>query len=336
MSKTHQLSDVQKCLLALYHDFKQFCEDNNIHYCAIAGTTLGAVRHKGFIPWDDDIDVGMPIADYERFLKLVSKLPKHLGYAEVEWMGGKVYDKRTTIIETQFLSRPEKYYGVFIDVFPVIGTPNDDAERTIFTQSVQDFFFKAQFFTYYPHLCDFSLKDLLDEKNALMHKYDYETSDYVAVVCYCLYKGDGFRHPIDSAKFEDTTVPISSQYDWDLTNHYGDYMKLPPKDQRGAHSGNMYIDLDASYSLYQKDYKKLPKWLQVAVQKKHDVEGAHYKYLCELKSAKVWFLSEIDRYKAENSNLRSQIDELNNKIKELHSQKTPLTTKIYHKLKRRR
>lgn len=336
MSKTHQLSDVQKCLLALYHDFKQFCEDNNIHYCAIGGTALGTVRHGGFIPWDDDIDVGIPIADYERFLKLVPKLPKHLGYAEVEWMGGKIYDNRTTIIETQFLSRPERYFGAFIDIFPVIGTPNDDSEREAFTQSIKDFFLKAQFFTCYPQLCDFDLKDLRKEKNAIMHKYDYETSDYVASVCYCLYKGNGFRNPVKDKKFEDTTMPLSPDYDWDLTNFYGDYMKLPPEEQRITHAGNMYVDLNTPCAVYQKEYEQLPDWVKVSIQTKHGVEGSHYKYLRELEKAKVWFLSEIDRYQAENQNLYSQIDELNAKIKELRSRKTPLGTKIYHKLKKRR
>lgn len=335
MNKSHRLSSMQKHLLALYHDFKQFCEKNNIHYCAVGGTAIGTVRHNGFIPWDDDIDVGMPIADYERFLELTSKLPKHLGYAEVEWMGGKVYDKRTTIIETQFLSRPERYFGAFIDIFPMIGTPNDDAEREKFNEDIHAFFLKAQFFTCYPQLCDFDAKTLRKEKTTLMHKYDYDASDYIAGVCFCIYKGAGFRNPIKDMKFEDTTMPISSEYNWDLTNYYGDYMKLPPESKRRTHASNMYVDLDTPCASYQKEYKNLPEWVKSSIQIKHDVEGKTFKYLRELEEAKEWFSSEIDRYQTENKNLCAQVDELRAQVEDLRSKKTPLTSKIYHKLKKR-
>ena len=189
MNKSHRLSSMQKHLLALYHDFKQFCEKNNIHYCAVGGTAIGTVRHNGFIPWDDDIDVGMPIADYERFLKLTSKLPKHLGYAEVEWMGGKVYDKRTTIIETQFLSRPERYFGAFIDIFPMVGTPNDDAEREKFNKDIHTFFLKAQFFTCYPQLCDFDCTRNCDHAAFRRNARDIDRRDGITVTAYSVVIG---------------------------------------------------------------------------------------------------------------------------------------------------
>jgi len=123
----------EKCLSILY-EFDRICIDNNIKYYIIAGTALGAVRHGGFIPWDDDIDVAVPRRDYERLLLLKDKFP--LPYKLESYEKGssfiypfiKIYDTSTKVIEP--LSRPFSC-GVWIDVFPLDGTFEDHFPRCL-------------------------------------------------------------------------------------------------------------------------------------------------------------------------------------------------------------
>ena len=94
------MTELQERLLEMLKWFHNFCEQNNLQYYAIGGTLLGAVRHQGFIPWDDDIDVGMPRKDYEKFISLTFE--KQFGNFFVEslknknndyiWAYSKVYD----------------------------------------------------------------------------------------------------------------------------------------------------------------------------------------------------------------------------------------------------
>ncbi|MBR5694158.1 MAG: LicD family protein [Fibrobacter sp.] len=122
---------LQQHLLKMMSWFHSFCEKNNIRYFALGGTMLGAARHKGFIPWDDDIDVGIPRPDYERLRSLIGNR-EYEGYYletpdstsfEYRYPYCKLYDTRTTLIEHTW---PVLVRGVFIDVFPLDGLGNDE------------------------------------------------------------------------------------------------------------------------------------------------------------------------------------------------------------------
>ena len=129
-----KLSKMQITLLHMFDAFHSLCEDNRLTYYALGGTMLGAVRHGGFIPWDDDIDVGMPRDDYNKIRKLMGDSTFEKVYVlETPESGdsnycfpySKFYDTSTTLIEN---SRQQLIRGVFIDVFPLEGTANTEAE----------------------------------------------------------------------------------------------------------------------------------------------------------------------------------------------------------------
>ena len=129
-----ELSPVQQRLLQMMVWYHDFCVSHNLRYYMIGGTMLGAVRHKGFIPWDDDIDVGMPRPDYQHFLELLEGRREGVYTAE-SYLGGaldytypfaKLYDTSTTLTEEK---RPPVRRGLFIDVFPLDGTADTEEWR---------------------------------------------------------------------------------------------------------------------------------------------------------------------------------------------------------------
>lgn len=124
------LDEVKKIELDLLRHFAQQCERNGLRYFLSAGTMLGAIRHKGFIPWDDDIDVTMPREDYERYWKLFGTINDCANISLTSYRDKssiypffKLVDNRTIVFE-QYV---DKRYstGVWIDIFPIDGVPNE-------------------------------------------------------------------------------------------------------------------------------------------------------------------------------------------------------------------
>ena len=108
-------------LLGIFH---RFCESNNLNYYAIGGTALGMKRHKGFIPWDDDVDIGMPRADYDKFVFLANRLPAdteikfYANTSDYPHHALKLIDKTTTLIENDYQNI---IGGLYLDIFPLDG-----------------------------------------------------------------------------------------------------------------------------------------------------------------------------------------------------------------------
>jgi len=236
-----------------------FCDKNCITYFLAYGTLIGAVRHKGFIPWDDDIDIQMPREDYDRFIKTFeheylkaiapgTPMSKH-SYV-------KVIDTRTVKIEAH-KKYPAGYLGVDIDIFPIDGAPADEGEYNLWYDKLQDvytpFMYSVQSITkgYFTHnvklaLMKFSLKKpeyYLEEAKKLHEKYPYRQCEYAAAV-ESNFNGRGNRVPkrcyvgsID-LEFEGHMLRAPIGYRTVLTNLYGDYMKLPPKEQQVIHHTN--------------------------------------------------------------------------------------------------
>jgi len=129
MSK-NSIKEIQNELLIMVKDFHEFCIKYNLKYYIIGGTLLGAVRHQGFIPWDDDIDIGMPRDSYDKFVNEYSKyLPKYLeclnapyGNLKKDYLFIKLCNANTTLIEYDIIDRVE---GLFIDIFPLDGAGNN-------------------------------------------------------------------------------------------------------------------------------------------------------------------------------------------------------------------
>lgn len=125
------LKEMQQIELALLLEFDKLCKAQNLRYYIDGGTLLGAMCYEGFIPWDDDIDLKMPRPDYERFLKMHNLLPQHItmeapGKEHSGYLFTKLVDNRTVLIEN---GEVEKRTGVYLDIFPMDGHPEDEAER---------------------------------------------------------------------------------------------------------------------------------------------------------------------------------------------------------------
>ena len=131
---SNETKKLQKRICMILSDFHDFCVENNLQYYAIGGTLLGAMRHHGFIPWDDDADVGMPREDFNRLCELLNgKKIKNQYLLESPLSPDKkytfpyckLYDTKTTLIEN---TRIKLVRGVYIDIFPLDGLGNTKEE----------------------------------------------------------------------------------------------------------------------------------------------------------------------------------------------------------------
>ena len=244
--------------------FADFCEKNNLRYSLAYGTLLGAVRHKGFIPWDDDIDVIMPRADYERFKAIYHSdrypfsdmtINKHHPTPM-----GKVYDSQTFF----YSNRIRRSYGLFIDVFTVDNFPTDIKERLrwqkltrilILVNYVKNASLKGMLYTRKSFLGKLKIvlykmlpvTKTFVKKNLfrLMQKYDASSTGLVGITMSCdnpfdTYPTNMFEEYVN-LEFEGRAFKAIRQYDKWLTICYGDYMQLPPVEKRvGKHRITAY------------------------------------------------------------------------------------------------
>jgi len=122
------LTRLHNVMLEIMEEFVRICDENNFTYYMVGGTLLGAVRHKGFIPWDDDMDIAMPRNDYEKFLDIFDKnvetnyyvlsyrCPENVYY---KYRPYTKFCKKNTIYAKEYIHNPKDYPGIFIDIWPV-------------------------------------------------------------------------------------------------------------------------------------------------------------------------------------------------------------------------
>ena len=132
------MNSVQVKILSIFESVDSICKKNNIRYYAIGGTCLGAVRHNGFIPWDDDLDIAMPREDYDKFIQIAEhELPSNLRLFGVdniehyECLFIKVHDINTTLIHRDYKDYVERYAGVYIDIMPLDGIAENKLLRKV-------------------------------------------------------------------------------------------------------------------------------------------------------------------------------------------------------------
>ena len=267
LNKRRLNSDGTKTIsLDILVDVAIFCEKNNIKYYLSCGTLLGAIRHKGFIPWDDDVDIMMPRPDYDRFLDTYNndkyKLCKP---SKGRYYYAKVYDSNTIKIEKGVDYKKYQPLGVDIDIFPLDGIVNDEVIikklhnksaklELLLRLSNQPIFYRKNplkcINRIIPRIIGSKNIVRMIEKNA--QTYKYEDSEYVIRMRNTpngftgALKKDVYDPPIKK-EFEGHMFYVPRDYDTWLTRFYGDYMKLPPKEKQIAHHNNdcyMKEDLD--------------------------------------------------------------------------------------------
>lgn len=254
MGKRISPEEVKTMNLDILSEVADFCEKNGLRYWLYYGTLIGAIRHNGYIPWDDDIDIVMPRPDYEKFLKSFNQISGS-NYKVIEdritpsyhYTFAKVHNPKT-IIETEFSD--ELSFGVFIDIFPFDGVKDEKQIRKArilkkllsakcfkwwskrsLASNLGIYFFKTLLF-FVP------VKYLLDKirENATQCAFsDSDIVDYIAegtktsIPKNCL--GDDVTYHV----FENRKYRIPTDYDTCLRNNYGEYMKLPPVEEQVGH-----------------------------------------------------------------------------------------------------
>ena len=311
------MNKVQQEILKIYKLVKGICEKHNIPYYAIGGTAIGAIRHQGFIPWDDDIDIGILADDFERFKKACRKeLPEPYEFKELLWIGGKIHNTSTTFLEAHNFLNIDNYYGVFVDIFPLIGCPNDPQEFSTFIKRLSLFKDRALTLDRYPKSADCIIRDLKTERRTLLSLYPTSTSNKLLEFSFGLnYSNitEGLRNPIIK-KFEDTTIPVSSTYDKDLTELYGDYMTLPPKSERTGHSNSAFIDLNTPYKETFQKFHNLDKDLLQLLEKNHRIAGDNFHTIHLMQY-------EINRLNQENTILQQSNTSLSQQLQNITNSK---------------
>ena len=259
---------VQEMTLDLLKEFIRICKDNNLTYFVSGGSLIGVMRHKGFIPWDDDIDIVMPRNDYNKFIEIMHKLNNDkIGicdrYTNKEWH----YDLCQFInkdVEIEIdLAAEKRKANVWIDVFPLDGLPNKRIKRWFRIKHILFLRYKIQIANidkqidchrkrpWYEkiviRICSiikigrlFNIDKNLDKLEKTLQKSNYYESNYVGNMLGRYREREVvprryFGTPTIGV-FEKEKVNIPEQSDNLLKCLYGDYMKLPPENERVGHN----------------------------------------------------------------------------------------------------
>lgn len=230
--------EIRNSQLRCLKKVKSICENNNIRYFLCGGTLLGAVRHQGYIPWDDDIDIFIVLKDWEKFSKLVRENDE---FGFINFLGeddyyddmGLFYDKSNICDANHFPMQTTA--GISIDVMPLIGLPDTQEAIKEYAMELKNQNSKVQNTLYDLSKCKNERKKLYE----LMLKYDYDTSKNIGHIL-----GPYFMKEVRPKewfektvylKFEDEEYAAPIGYDNYLRKLYGDYMQLPPEDKRIGH-----------------------------------------------------------------------------------------------------
>lgn len=267
------LSEIQNKLLSMLNWFHKYCHSNELTYYIVGGTLLGAVRHGGFIPWDDDIDVVLPRPDYDRLLNIFKEKKDHYilespytGNDDFYYTFAKLYDTNTTLVER---TKRNCKRGVYIDIFPLDGVgSNIDQVNVNFAKVDRLNMFlmtrtcaitkrrniiKNAAIIFSRLIPSFIVDDhklvIMVDKTA--SSFGYENSRFVANLMGAYRKKEVMEKRIFGTpteyKFENIIVDGVEHYEEFLTHIYGDWRKLPPKDKQKTSHEYIKLDLNKSW-----------------------------------------------------------------------------------------
>lgn len=233
------LNDMKEREVHILYYFDKICKEKHLRYWLCGGSLLGAIRHGGIIPWDDDIDVAMPYKDY---MKLFADFPQNDMYEAVGYGVKdsesfiepfcKIIDKQTALVED--MSTVKRIGGVCIDVFPLVGLPDDTDARLKFFAKYRELE-KSIWQDFYKE--DGSLhvfSKWSEEQRKYLEKYDFDNSRYVGILGTLYDEKNQVSSSIYNetlrVNFEQICVDIPIGYEEFLVNQYGEDWKIPPKE----------------------------------------------------------------------------------------------------------
>ena len=250
MKKDITLKEIREIQLDILDKIHAICIQNDFRYSLGGGTLLGAIRHKGYIPWDDDVDIMLPRPDYAKFLSIFEG---KFEYIKLQHYGNcrsclkpfaKAYDDRTILVE--------KYQkcGIYVDIFPIDGLP-DESQLPSFIEEYKNvlrkLFRSTSTFSLNRNLwvgvkelvkavVDPPREQIVKEIDDFFAQYPFDEAEYAgAIVGRYVEKehmtSDVFKSYID-VPFEGRCYKAIAAFDAYLTKHYGNYMELPPEDKR--------------------------------------------------------------------------------------------------------
>jgi lipopolysaccharide cholinephosphotransferase len=278
-----EMKEIWAVELDLLSEFDRVCTKYNIKYFASGGTLLGAIRHHGFIPWDDDIDLAMARKDYEKLCEIAPKEFIHPFFFQTEYTDpgslrghAQLRNSLTTgIIKNEYQLKKKINQGIFIDIFPLDGVPDDQEKYDTFEQQAVELkraFRRCSLFAYPGALDIKSYKSIIKNVGALLASkyckkkteelykrfeevcsmYNEEETEFLSMLTFRfsdkrLYIEKRFLGDIERVKFEFITIPVLKGYDALLKRQYGDYMVMK---KASSYHGGVFFDTNRSYKEY--------------------------------------------------------------------------------------
>lgn len=259
MREIESLQEIKKNEYAVLKYLDKVCREEKLRYWLAYGTLIGAVRHEGFIPWDDDIDVFMPRQDYIKFLSYMKKQDGRYKLSCIETVGrsyrysyGKLHDSMTYVNESVTQGNCEN--GIWVDIFPIDGLGDEKSKDTQFNRIYEN----SKRINFFHTLNKYGLKGkilkLIGRTNINRYlnwtsgRHTFDESKYVAVLTTVIippykptiWKREWFDKTVEM-HFENGKFFVPGEYDKILKSVYGNYMELPPEDERvQGHSFKAY------------------------------------------------------------------------------------------------
>lgn len=268
------MNDIQKTVLESFRQFVRVCNELNLKYYLVNGSALGAIKYKGFIPWDDDLDVAMPREDYAVFLQKAQQLlpenlfvQNYLTDPQFPFIYSKIRNTETTFIEKS-VSHLEMNHGIYMDIFPI-----DSYREPSKTTKIKT---KLLFWWAFSSIKDQS-KIRIRIRNLVMRFLGFNKSTHKAIAkieriisvtdktspYLCNYGdrqgkgkilrewyGDGYK-----TRFEDVEVVVPERYDEYLTFKYGNWREDPSENNQKSHHKTNICNANISYKEYIKQTK---------------------------------------------------------------------------------